>query len=248
MSISAPLNILERLLRPAKLSGPIVVCTASLLTGCGSADRTATSSIPMDDYRVRHPIVLAETSRTLDLFPSSEMRGLDHRSAVQVRDFAHEYLARGHGPITIIVPTIGQDYARSDISGIRAAFASAGVSAQLLVRSYRVVNPSLASPIRLSFQGMKAEIPHRCGQWPSDLASGSSIDGWENKPYWNAGCATQAALAAEVADPRDLVAPAGDDPADTPMRTRAIEAVRKGTDPVTTWTTKADSISSIGSN
>jgi pilus assembly protein CpaD len=248
MPISAPQKILERLLHPARLTGPILICSASLLAGCGSADRTVTSSIPMDDYHNRHPIVLAEAPRTLDLFPASGASGLDHRSALEVRNFAREYRASGQGPIAIIVPAMGQAHAHGDVDSIRAIFASAGVSAPLQVSTYHVQNPSLASPIRLSFVGMKSEVPHRCGQWPSDLASGSTIDGWENKPYWNLGCATQSALAAEVADPRDLVSPAGEDPADTPMRSRAIAAVRKGTDPVTDWKTKNTSISSVGGN
>jgi pilus assembly protein CpaD len=248
MPISAQMNIIERLLRPARAGVPVLACAAALLAGCSSADRTVTSSIPMDDYRVRHPIVLAETSRTIDLFPSPEARGLDRRSASQVRDFAREYRARGQGPITVIVPTGSQTYAHGDVDGIRAVLASAGVRAPLQISTYQAVNPSLASPIRLSFQAMKAEVPHGCGQWPNDLASGSSIEGWENKPYWNLGCSTQAALAAEVADPRDLVSPSSDDPADTVTRNRAIASIRKGTDPSTDWKTKNTGISSIGGN
>jgi pilus assembly protein CpaD len=248
MPIPTPLTPLMRLLRPAKLGVPLFACAATLLAGCSSADRTVTSSIPLDDYHNRHPILLAEAPRTLDLFPAPELHGLDHRSAMQVRDFAIEYRARGQGPITVIIPSVGQGYARADVGSIRAILASAGVSAPLQISTYRIVNPSLASPIRLSFLGMKAKVADRCGQWPSDLASGSTIDGWENKPYWNLGCATQSAFAAQLADPRDLVTPSADEPSDPIMRSRPITAIRKGTDPVTNWKTKNDSISTVGSN
>ena len=76
------------------------------------------------------------------------------------------------------------------------------------------------------FQGIRAKVAHRCGDWPSDLASGSSTRGWENEPYWNFGCSQQSMLAAQVDDPRDLAAPRGEQPTDTQFRTRAITNVR----------------------
>jgi len=200
----------------------------------------------MDDYHNRHPIVLAETPRTLDLFPAPDARGLDQHSAAEVRDFARAYRLAGHGPITVLVPSRNQALARNEIEGIRRTLAAAAVTAPLEVTTYPVVNPALASPIRLSFVGMKAKVANKCGEWPNDLASGSSLEGWENKPYWNFGCATQSALAAQIADPRDLVSPSGEEPADTIVRSRAIAAMRKGTDPSTDWRVKATSISSVG--
>ena len=70
-----------------------------------------------------------------------------------------------------------------------------------------------------------------------DLASGSSLEGWQNEPYANFGCATQAVLAAQVDDPRDFVQPRALGPSDAVMRMRAIDAVRKGEDPGTKWKT-----------
>jgi pilus assembly protein CpaD len=61
------------------------------------------------------------------------------------------------------------------------------------------------------------------------------------------GCSYQSMLAEQVADPRDLVSPRAEDPADTQMRSRPIESLRKGADPTTDWKTKNTSISSVGS-
>ena len=66
------------------------------------------------------------------------------------------------------------------------------------------------------------------------MAAAPSPD-WSNKPYWNFGCAYQTAFAAQVADPRDLVTPQAETPADTAMRVRGIESLRKGEDPSTNW-------------
>jgi pilus assembly protein CpaD len=225
-----------------------LLCMAAALSGCGTTDRIVATSVPMEDYHVRHPIVLAETAHNIDIFPSLTAQGLDVRSAAQVREFAADYRANGHGPVTVLVPSRGQAYAQRKIEAVRAHLAQAGIGVPVQVTTYSVINPSLASPIRLSFIGTKAEVAHKCGQWPNDLASGSSIEGWENKPYWNLGCTTQAVLAAQVADPRDLVEPTADDPADTILRSRSISQLRKGSDPITDWKTKNTSISNIGSN
>jgi pilus assembly protein CpaD len=101
--------------------------------------------------------------------------------------------------------------------------------------AYLPPNDGAAPPVRVSFTGLKAIVPTKCGQWPEDLASGSSVEGWKNEPYSNFGCATQSMIAAQVDDPRDFVQPRALGPSDVAMRTRAIEAVRAGQDPGTDW-------------
>jgi pilus assembly protein CpaD len=222
---------------------------ALLASGCApTVDRMRTSSIAMDDYRNRHPIVLAEAANKLDIFPPAEVRGLDRRTFAEVMEFGRLYRTNGAGPIAVYIPRGGYGADdRAKVAGIRRALAAEGAYAPLEVTVYPVVNGTLASPIRLSFIGLKAKVADPCGQWPSDLASGSSLQGWENKPYWNFGCSYQSMLAEQVADPRDLVGPRAEDPADTDVRTNAIEQIRKGNDPVTDWKTKNTSISSVGS-
>jgi pilus assembly protein CpaD len=251
MSILPPSKVIEkaasRLLSKSalRLLVPLGVLT---LAGCaGTVDRMKTSTIPMNDYRKRHPILLSESAQKLDIFPAPDVRGLDSRSAGQVVEFGRLYRASGHGPINIFVPDgKSSPYHRETLEAIRRALAYGGARAQLTVTHYPAVNPGLASPLRLSFTGLKAKVADQCGQWPSDLASGSSLEGWENKPYWNFGCSYQSAFAAQVADPRDLVGPRAEDPADTQMWSRAIVSLRKGSDPTTEWKTKNSSISSVG--
>ena len=101
----------------------------------------------------------------------------------------------------------------------------------------------------VSFLGLKAHVADQCDQWPRDLAIGSgAVADWSNKPYWNFGCAYQTALAAQVADPRDLVTPQAETPADTAMRVRSIESLRKGEDPGTNWKLTNSSINTVGAN
>ncbi|MFZ0730506.1 MAG: CpaD family pilus assembly protein [Methylovirgula sp.] len=221
---------------------------AVALGGCADIDRMSTSSMTTDDYRDRHPIVLAEQERRLDIFPSPEIRGLDSHSAAQVAEFGTLYRNTGAGPINVFIPALQRGaLAPATVAEIRRALAVGGAVAPLKISTYPVINRNLASPVRLSFVGLKAKVADPCGQWPSDLASGSSTQGWENKQYWNYGCSYQSMLAEQVADPRDLVGPRAEDPADTLMRSRAISEIRKGTDPGTDWKTKNSAISTVGS-
>ena len=217
------------------------------LSGCGQTDRiVANSSVPLTDYRARHPIVLSEARSSLDIFPSGSQRGLDTHSAKQIYAFASQYRDLGHGPVTILLPRGRSRDAGALLADIKRVLTLGGAGAGVVVSSYPVADPHLASTVRLSFAGTKAVVADQCGQWPVDLASASSIEGWENKPYWNLGCATQTMIAAQTSDPRDLVAPRGEDPADTATRDRAIKAVRGGTDPNTNWSIKNSSIGSVG--
>ncbi|MDR3408190.1 MAG: CpaD family pilus assembly protein [Methylovirgula sp.] len=236
--------------RAAKGRALLALGAAAALSGCASAnvDRMRTSSIPMDDYRVRHPIVLSQSANRLDIFPPPEGYGLDRRSYAQVVQYGKLYRYNGQGPIVAFLPAAGYGTAnRGTIESIRRALAFGGAHAPLQVTTYPVVNRDLASPIRLSFIGLKAKVADPCGQWPNDLASGSTLQGWQNKPYWNFGCSYQSMFAAQVADPRDLVGPRAEDASDTVFRTYAIDQLRAGKDPSTTWNTSGTSINPIGS-
>jgi pilus assembly protein CpaD len=220
---------------------------AAPLAACSGADRVVTGSIVPDDYRIRHPIELREGWARLDVFPEVRNGVLDERSRAQVREFAREYRNHGSGEIILALPQGGRDgaEARAAEAGLRRALASGGAHGPVRISTYQVADPSLAAPVRLSYATITARVDTRCGQWPNDLASGSSVVGWENREYWNFGCSTQQMMATQVADPRDLVGPVAVAPPDSTIRGRAIDAVRKGDDPGTKWKTKNTNLSGL---
>lgn len=215
------------------------------VAGCASTDKMPTSSIPEQDYKVRHPILLSETTNSIDVFPSIGEAGLDRHTAKQIFTFAQDYQSFGHGPVLALLPAGTSQGVKA---GIKAALAAAGVTAPLNIEPYPAGNTSLASPVRLSFTGLKAKVGDKCGQWPRDVASGNDTASWNNQSYYNFGCAQQSIVAAQTADPRDLVTPRGEEPADTQMQSRGIEKVRDGKDPTTQWVTHNSNIGSVGSN
>ena len=225
-----------------RLAGAFAALLA--LAGCGTTDRIKPPGIALADYHARHPIVLAEARTAVDIFPATGSGRLDTHSAKQVYAFAQQYRELGHGPVLVLLPRgRGMEQATGDI---RRVLAAGGARGGVDVSTYPVADPALASPVRLSFLGLKANVADQCGQWPSDLASGSSIETWDNKSYWNFGCATQATLAAQTSDPRDLATPRGEEQSDALIRIRGINSIRNGTDPNTGWSTHNSNIGSVG--
>jgi pilus assembly protein CpaD len=234
--------------RASKSVGLLAFCLVSGLSlgGC-QTDDVATGSVGIDDYHIRHPILLTDGPTTLDVFPVG-VGALDAGSAADVHAFAQRYAHYGVSRIVILAPAGGGPKIREGVGAVRRALASAGLRGTIGLGTYSVADPLLAAPIKLSFIGLKAEVPTRCGQWPQDLASGSSIAGWQNQTYWNFGCATQATLAAQVDDPRDFVRASALGPSDVQMRLRAINDVRQGSDPGTNWRVQNSSIGQVGGN
>ncbi|KQU54865.1 hypothetical protein ASG72_04450 [Bosea sp. Leaf344] len=223
----------------------ILLIGASLGACAPKADLTA--SLAPDDVRERHPIVLRDAPKSLDVFVGRAGGGLDERQAEDVAVFAQDYRRSGRGGLVAQVPTgTRRDAAASHtLQGIRAALARGGVPGSALsVRSYAVNDPGLASPIRLTFASLQAGLPHQCGQWPADLGSSNYRTSASNEPYWNLGCSSQATLAAQVADPVDLVRARAEGRPDIAKRMGAITKLREGKDPSTEYRQQTPQINS----
>lgn len=234
----------RRFPRAFPLSGLLVACLAAgSLAGCGT-DYAVNDSPTLGDYHATHPIILAQAPTTLDVYPVGER--LDGETVASIRNFAAHYREFGTGRIVILSPMGRGGRNNLVVNEIRRTLASSGLRGYVGVGGYPVADAIRAAPVRLVFQGLKAVVPTPCGQWPSDLASGSSLAGWKNEDYPNFGCATQAVLAAQVADPRDFVQAHASTPPDVAMRMRAIEDVRKGQDPGTNWKTQLTPIGTVG--
>ena len=215
----------------SRASLAVVLALAATLAACGAQYASSDPAFP-GDFEARHPIALVSGPATVDVFPAHGR--LDGRTLANLKAFVERYRAFGSGEIVILTPATERLDATA-VGAVRRALAGAG-AAKIRVSTY-APGPTGGAPIRVAFIGLKAKVATPCGNWPEDLASGSSLEGWQNEPYANFGCASQAVLAAQVDDPRDLVQPRALDPSDPVMRMRAIDAVRKGQDPGTNWTT-----------
>ncbi|MBN9053419.1 MAG: pilus assembly protein [Shinella sp. 65-6] len=191
------------------------------LAGC--ADRRATGSLP-DDYRTRHPIVVGEQERTIDIPVATGASELTRGQSEVIAGFASGYSAESSGMFRIILPRGARNDAATSLAGrqIRKLLARHGIPARkVMIENYSAGDPAEAAPIRLSYFAITAST-QACGQWPEDLA----LNTFENKNYYNFGCATQNNLAAQIADPNDLLGPRRMTPADATQRGKALERYR----------------------
>jgi pilus assembly protein CpaD len=224
----------------------LALLAGTLSLGACAAKGDLSASLAPDDIRERHPIVLRDAPRSLDVFVGRAGGGLDPRQADDVTRFGADYRRTGKGGLVAEVPTgTGRDLAAHDtLDGVRRALARGGVApGALSVRTYRAVDPNLASPIRLTYASLQAGLPHACGQWPEDAGVSNYRTDSANGSLWNLGCATQANLAAQIADPLDLVRGRSEGRLDTQKRMEAIKKLREGKDPSTQYRQEQTKIS-----
>jgi len=228
---------MSRIATPGSTAARIamIAVLGPILTAC-AADRVVTGSTVPADYRERHPIVLAEGPRTLDVFVNAG--GLDPRQRDDVRTFMTEYRRYGQGAMTAHVPVGGMNdsAAKATMTRISSVLAEAGLHpAYLVVTTYPVLDPLVAAPVRLTFVRLTARVASQCGTWPHDLGVSDFRHHTSNESYWNLGCAMQSNVAAQVADPVDLVRGRTEGYPDSIRRGKVIDAVREGKDPSTEY-------------
>lgn len=233
----------------AALAGALLL-TALPLAACQS-DGLVTGTTYPDDYRQRHPIALTYAPETLDVFAMRNASGLDSRQAADVRAFAEGYRREGRGPMLVLVPQQQQPRSASHaLAAVRSGLAAGGVGGkQLQVQGYSSTSAALGAPIRLTYTKLDAKVASECGDWRQDVGGiDIHFTDWQNKPWYNKGCAYQTQMAAQVADPIDLLRPRSETRVDTMKRMHAIDQLRKGQDPSTQWRDKMTTISQTGNN
>lgn len=199
---------------------------AMLLQACanGNRDDLKTGAIP-DDYRTRHPIVLAEVEQSIDIPVASGDRALSIGAQDVINGFFAEYRRTSSGIVRIQYPAGAANSAAAQ--SLRRTFRQLALQngipgGRIQETSYQANPDGGLAPIRLSYNSMKATT-NTCGQWPTDILHDTNNRNWENY-----GCATQSNLAAQIANPTDLVSPREMTPIDAKRRTTVIGNYRDG--------------------
>ncbi|TFF25713.1 pilus assembly protein CpaD [Jiella endophytica] len=212
---------------PAILGPTLLVLTLLVLTlvaGCANVHHVEVGAIP-DDYRTRHPIVVADAETAIDIPVSASEDRLTISSRSRVEEFATHFNADRVDTMRVLVPygsanERAADQVSRDI--VRTLKKHRVSGKQIMVMPYSAVGDTGPTPIRLAYSTLVAKTGP-CGRWPEDLGDTS-----ENRNYYNFGCASQQNLAAQIADPRDLLGPRGMDPSDAQRRTTVIDKYRNG--------------------
>jgi pilus assembly protein CpaD len=223
--------------RALRMAGAMIGLAVALGGCMRTGEEVATASIP-EDYRLRHPIAIEEANKSIVVFVGQGRGGLSAEQRTDVMGLAQTWLHEATGPINADVP-VGTPNARmaaDSMREIQALLAAGGVPRRgIAVRRYHPENPRHMAAIRLSYPKISAEAGP-CGLWPDDI--GPSVKNksyFENKSYYNFGCAYQRNMAAMVDNPADLVQARPETPPYTARRSEAFEKYRKGTTTTTAY-------------
>lgn len=170
-----------------------------------------------------HPISVDSQVVTLTIDNDLSTTDLSSIDSARLRAFADAYMRDGHGPLTITAPSgTSADFdGQETAADIRGALNESGVPWSALTgATYRT--GSASSQLILSYTHYVATASE-CGIW-----RGIKGRDYRNLRTPNFGCATQNNIAAMLADPHDLIAPADQTPRDATTTVRAIEAYRAG--------------------
>ncbi|MBN9241341.1 MAG: CpaD family pilus assembly protein [Mesorhizobium sp.] len=213
-----------RPVRIARLALPVLaVVAAALLSGCANRDSITVGSIP-DDYRTNHPIVISQQDQKIDLPVGAGDRGMTRSQRETLLGFLDGYDRSAAPVLTIAVPSgsANEIAARSAARDFVRTAAASGISRRRIsMLSYQAGGTDVSAPIRVSYSSVKAHTD-RCGRWPQDL-----MDTSENKHYADFGCSYQNNLAAQIANPADLIGPRKQTSIDAENRGAVIDLYRK---------------------
>jgi pilus assembly protein CpaD len=223
--------------RAYRMAGALVGL-AVVLGACTHTDDSLTTASFPEDYRQRHPIAIQEADQSVVVFVGHARGGLSASQRADVMGMAETWLREGTGAISADLPvdTPNARAAADSYREIQALLTAAGVPPRgITLRRYHPADPRQMAAIRLSYSKISA-VAGPCGIWPEDI--GPSIKNksyFENKSYYNFGCASQRNMAAMVDNPSDLVQPRSETPAYTARRTEAFGKYRQGNPTTTTY-------------
>lgn len=188
---------------PARLAILLPVAAIVVTAGCASRDSITVGSVA-DDYRTNHPIMIGEKERTLDLAVGASDRGATKTQKVAIDGFLANYDKSAAPVLSILTPAgSSNEFAAKEAARdfAQVAYRSGVPDSRVVISSYQAGSADVAAPVRLSYVAVMAHT-NKCGRWPEDLANIS-----ENKHYANFGCSYQNNLAAQIANPNDLLGP-----------------------------------------
>jgi pilus assembly protein CpaD len=184
---------------------------AVLVAGSCAVPVTNDGNSVMEDGAVNHPISVEPSYQSLKLNYAPADSGISSADQARFDTFVADYEAHGNGAIAVSAPAGVNSQVM--IGYFAQRINEMGVSKDhILVATHDA--PESDQRVEINYVSYQAHSD-KCGDWSENL--GFTADNLTPK---NFGCAVQQNIAAQIADPRDLVAP------------RAMEdasAVRRGT-------------------
>ena len=195
----------------------------ALLAACAGSDSSLeTAAAPRTDteqwkdrvYVDAHPdeVLLALHAEGLSANQNQALDGLLGR-----------WLAAEAREIVVSAPTggtSGEVAGRMAVAARQRLIAMGAPAASVRVMGYNAAGAP-AAPLKVGFKRYTAQVP-KCGGWENITGTRN------NEAYENFGCAVTANIAAQVANPEDLLSPRPESPIDSGRRATVLDKYRKG--------------------
>ncbi|MDE2183448.1 MAG: CpaD family pilus assembly protein [Alphaproteobacteria bacterium] len=170
------------------------------------------------DGAVNHPISVEPHYTSIKLSFSAPNAGLLPDDTAKLSAFVADYLSRGNGAISVTAPSGPGAAATLSYFGERL-FDMGVPRSRILVGTHEA---SQGGQVEIGYIAYEAHTAP-CGDW-----SASVTDTSDNRTSPNFGCAVQQNIAAQIADPRDLIQPRESDAADAVRRATVMDNYEKG--------------------
>jgi pilus assembly protein CpaD len=215
-------------LRPVVAKLLAMSLLALMATGCKGLDEPGVygAGFTIVDPLQKNPIMVSQQPATLNLRVPRNASGLNEGQRREVAGFLHHFRNTGMGNtrLVISVPAGSPNEGASmrAMTEIKSMIVDFGFSDTVTATDPYSAGRNADAPIRLSYLQYIAEGP-ACGRWPTNLARQK-----DNLNYDNFGCAQQRNLAAQIANPADLVGPRSMTQSDTERRAVVIGRYENG--------------------
>lgn len=197
------------------------IAAALALAACATAPTTLagpTTPTVLDNWAARVQVVAQPEEIRL----APHATGLSGTQARALADFHARWALAEGGVITVAAPVGADGTGGYRVSAdARAFLVSQGAAPDMVQLVGYDSAGSGDAPVVIGFKRYVAITP-RCGDWPSMTSTAS------NQPMRNLGCAVAANMAAQVANPGDLLGARAMDPADAGRRMTVLGKYRAG--------------------
>jgi len=162
-------------------------------------------------------------SRADEVLLALHAEGLSVAQNQALDSLVGRWLAAEAREIVVSAPTggsTGEVAGRMAVAARQRLIAMGAPPAKVRVMGYDAAGAP-GAPLKVGFLRYVADVP-QCGGWENITATR------ENTPYENFGCAVTANMAAQVANPEDLLGPRASTPIDSGRRATVLDKYRKG--------------------
>lgn len=195
----------------------VFACAAALgLSACGSTPKSSDLALtPTEQWTDRVQVIGHPESIRLAVHAN----GPSANQGAALADFVARWMQADGGVIDIQAPTGASPRM---ISGVYSLLTAQGAPASSVRLSSYEAGEDPAAPIVVGFERYVAITP-KCGADWENLTRTRN-----NDPFGNFGCAVTANIAAQVANPEDLIRPRATTPVDAQRRATVLENYRRG--------------------